>query len=584
MIKKYKEVAKMNKNKQEKGISLITLVVTIIVMLILAAVSIATLTGENGILSKANIAKTETKKASAKEKVQMIVMSAYDNNGKFNRDEFKEEIGKAGGTIVSEDKKTIVVELDDYEATIDVETGEILSSESIKEIELEVEINLYQEDGSKIEEGINYDKAVNYDKVVLTVNVTNEESWGRIDEITVKDAKEVEITKESNVIGIGKESYKITSEGIYTITVKASTGGVQKERIIKITVKKAVEDWTTTTIGDSEWYNYGNDKIAPPKLKGEMIPIKYIGESQTGNKWANAMTSDGSMFVWIPRYAYKITAGYHSNVAGTIEVAFITTSNSFLNGETGEITDNPSEEGAGTTKWLVHPAFTANASNGGGFGELEGLWIGKFEATGTSTNLTVKPGEISLMYMTINEQYKLAKASTFGESESMNSHMAKNSEWGATAYLGHSKYGTNRQKIAQNTNSNYYTGGSNNKKDIFKTNKTQSTTHNATGVYDMNGGSYEYVASYINNGSSKLSTYGGSKSGDLYGATAEERNNSTAYKMVYDSKNSISTDYNTTKKYKGDAMYETSNNYSSKTGSWFSTYSYFPDSSNRFIL
>ena len=49
--------------------------------------------------------------------------------------------------------------------------------------------------------------------------------------------------------------------------------------------------------------------------------------------------------------------------------------------------------------------------------------------------------------MTINEQYQLAKTSTFGESVQINSHMAKNSEWGATAYLGHSKYGTNGQKV-----------------------------------------------------------------------------------------------------------------------------------------
>ena len=39
----------------------------------------------------------------------------------------------------------------------------------------------------------------------------------------------------------------------------------------------------------------------------EMLPIKDVGEVQDGNKWANAITADGSMWVWIPRYAYKIT-------------------------------------------------------------------------------------------------------------------------------------------------------------------------------------------------------------------------------------------------------------------------------------
>lgn len=53
--------------RKERGITLIALVITIIVLLILAGISIASLTGKNGILSKANISKTETTKANAEE-------------------------------------------------------------------------------------------------------------------------------------------------------------------------------------------------------------------------------------------------------------------------------------------------------------------------------------------------------------------------------------------------------------------------------------------------------------------------------------------------------------------------------------
>ncbi len=56
------------------GITLIALVITVIVLLILAGVAIATLTGENGILTKANNAKQETTKQVAKEKVQVEVL------------------------------------------------------------------------------------------------------------------------------------------------------------------------------------------------------------------------------------------------------------------------------------------------------------------------------------------------------------------------------------------------------------------------------------------------------------------------------------------------------------------------------
>ena len=55
------------RTKQNGGITLIALVITIIVLLILAGVSIATLTGENGILTSANDAKRETEEAAEQE-------------------------------------------------------------------------------------------------------------------------------------------------------------------------------------------------------------------------------------------------------------------------------------------------------------------------------------------------------------------------------------------------------------------------------------------------------------------------------------------------------------------------------------
>ena len=63
------------KLKTNKGITLIALVITIIVLLILAAVSIATLTGENGILTKAGTAKTDTQKASAIEQAKIDILA-----------------------------------------------------------------------------------------------------------------------------------------------------------------------------------------------------------------------------------------------------------------------------------------------------------------------------------------------------------------------------------------------------------------------------------------------------------------------------------------------------------------------------
>ena len=62
-----------NLRKSSKGITLIALVITIIVLLILAGVSIATLTGQNGILTRASDAKEQTEIASVKEQAQLDI-------------------------------------------------------------------------------------------------------------------------------------------------------------------------------------------------------------------------------------------------------------------------------------------------------------------------------------------------------------------------------------------------------------------------------------------------------------------------------------------------------------------------------
>ena len=59
---KEKSICNVDFKKSMKGITLIALVITIIVLLILAGVSIATLTGENGILTRAQEAKKRRKK------------------------------------------------------------------------------------------------------------------------------------------------------------------------------------------------------------------------------------------------------------------------------------------------------------------------------------------------------------------------------------------------------------------------------------------------------------------------------------------------------------------------------------------
>ena len=594
--------------KPNNGITLIALVITIIVLLILAGVTIAALSGPSGILSNANKAKEQTVEAGAREKINIAAAGSYDKTGRFDSEKFKEEIQNMGGSIVAEDDSTITVEMDGYEAVVDKETGEIISIEKSGGVRPELEYKLYKTNGTEITDG----KV--YDEMIVTIKVTNEEEIDTINSIILKDSDGTEITKEATITGDGDASFKVTKGKTYTAEVKGTTEGIEKTGTITIVIKETPEDWIVTTTSDSEWYSYidansGNSetavaKVNAPKLTGGMTPIKYVGSGSstlTGSKWANATTSDGSMFVWIPRYAYKITSGYHQSgtatTGGTIEIKFLKgTTNEFLDGSGAAETD-PSKityTEDSQDQWLVHPAFTDVEENGGWDTQLEGIWVGKFETTGEYTDgdaskVTVKPGANSLVSMTINNQYKAGKSATFREesSELIGSHMAKNSEWGAVAYLSQSSYGLNGKEIERNTNSSYITGGSSTKATIYTTNAGQSTTGNAYGVYDMSGGAYEYTANYVNyrSNSSNLSTNGGTLVGDLYGADTTEQSTSTKYKMVYEA--SGTNQYNSYKLAagkKGDGVYETSNRYNSSYGSWFGAYSAFPDTSYPFFV
>ena len=85
------------KRELNNGITLIALVITIIILLILAGISIAMLTGDNGILNKATTAKEETTKASAEEKVKIAVVGSYNTEGKINKTELKKNLDNVEG-------------------------------------------------------------------------------------------------------------------------------------------------------------------------------------------------------------------------------------------------------------------------------------------------------------------------------------------------------------------------------------------------------------------------------------------------------------------------------------------------------
>lgn len=95
--------------KQEKGITLIALVITIIILLILATVSIATLTGENGIVSKTHTAQEKTKREEIIEsaRVDILAQQAENLEGSITENELITILNQYG-KLSDEDETSIL--------------------------------------------------------------------------------------------------------------------------------------------------------------------------------------------------------------------------------------------------------------------------------------------------------------------------------------------------------------------------------------------------------------------------------------------------------------------------------------------
>ena len=122
----------MKKKNTNKGITLIALVITIIVLLILAGVSIAMLTGQSGILTQAQNAKNQTEYSTAEEKVELAVMGGRNNKGNLMADKVVEEIKNQGGTLEN-NSFPLLAKMDNYSFIIS-EDGKVSLYKALSEI------------------------------------------------------------------------------------------------------------------------------------------------------------------------------------------------------------------------------------------------------------------------------------------------------------------------------------------------------------------------------------------------------------------------------------------------------------------
>lgn len=510
--------------KEEKGITLVALVVTIIILIILAGISIRLVLGDNGIVTRAKEAKIEYEIAQIKEEIGIDIAKEQAENE---------------GTISDERLESILLEY-----------GALTKEENIKDRTLTTKRGNYQIRVSEIFDG-------------ATVNTP-----------FAKGANA------PNISGFDKTK---------TYYVTWNLNGEKTEYIID--EKKISEN-----AAPSNWYDY----------------------TEGVNQWANVKTTGGGndcYWVWIPRYAYKITyTTPESRVSGNIDVKFLKGTSNVPIGETEEIVSKT----PGHEKWLVHPAFWWDENNNGIEDEgeqLTGIWVAKFEASsnspsvvenptpaqlatdgGSATDIELKvrakPNVTSWRSITMGSIVTVCKnLTTAGNSlentTKIDSHLMKNIEWGAVAYLSKSSYGKNGKvwtnpyfnNISDCSPITGFCGIGVNDEDLHTTeianackyNEVKggnaSTTGNVYGVYDMSGGAYEFVAGIL--GSYK-------SNGGYYDFTNSDLYPNKYFDWYAGDSGDRNTNYNANGEKYGDAVYEICISGEGSNAGWDNIGCYFP--------
>lgn len=222
-------------NTKEKGITLIALIVTIVILLILAGITISSLT-QTGLFINANDAKERTIKAQLKEEIEMAIQEIQMEEIAEGRNVDLNSLcnGNSNGKGKLDDKlKNIIVELFDNEIT-----GEYKDYEYVIDDKLNVTI----EGKVGVKPEITYELSSTepqQEEITITVKATISE--GEVTSIINPDNEEI----------IGNEiTYKVTKNGKYTFIAKSSTGTRKKEKINVTNMKISAPDIKITQTGE----------------------------------------------------------------------------------------------------------------------------------------------------------------------------------------------------------------------------------------------------------------------------------------------------------------------------------------------
>ena len=284
----------MKKVKGSKGITLIALVITVIVLLILAGVTIATLTGDNGILTKAGDAKTSTEIGVEKEKVELSAVGALakDNGEEIKREYLNDELTSYIGTegtdyTLSETAPFVVKYLDSGRSYVIDENGNVSEYVNIAEYVKIGDLVNYTPDDKEEDEyydkfGETYSGYANGNigqDDTLKWRVLNINTDGTVDLISDKPTSSLVYFKGARGYNNGvyllndycKTMYSNSSLGAEARSLNIEDIQDKMKVVDEETGKKAYENYTASNTGTKygNTYSYSSNKWYPLQWKND---------------------------------------------------------------------------------------------------------------------------------------------------------------------------------------------------------------------------------------------------------------------------------------------------------------------------
>ena len=526
-IEKVKENRNINieviqeKLKSQKAITLVSLVVTIVILIILATVSINVLLGEGGLINQAKLAKDMTTNSSIAEQEQLNELMGWTTNSIEGGNDGGSEIEppviegvitinpaewQGDGTasvIINSDKTEYIIEyrVDKAEGN-DVEWTEIENGGTISDLKHGDAVfarltdgNNYGDEASvNILDGtaptVNFSTTKTHESISITVTATDGESGLADNNIyTYTINGESSVTKNTNTHTFSG----LTASTSYTIKVEVGNKQetVTTEPKPKSEVQIAIENGTKYT------------NTTP--IKDDLDNIVYIPggfhlaeESSTKVEGGIVIEDDsGNQFVWIPTGEYKVTNEVNSDGTkdGKMTNAlsrrtFTSSGATTVSGDTGILDDSSnSYYGEGDSRSVASGqivAFKTSATNHGGF------YIGRYEqGSGNVCKKGVTP------YVNITRDKAKSKSeSMYSENSSIKAttQLISSYAWD-TALNFICQTNTAGYTLATTTSSSYGNIGTGTNVS-YRKNTGEDTNDKYSNIHDLLGNCYEWTTEY----------------------------------------------------------------------------------------